>query len=164
MFFLGIYISECYLSKLMKFITTAFIFHENKLLFVLHKKNNLWMHVGGHVEEGESFEDALHREIREEVNLTVQLIDVFDLHMDTTDVVKPQCNPFFIHDGVNPEGKRYVALDYVCKATTSDVTLQESELLDYRWVEEKDIQNLKTYLYLKKLALKAFAFYKEKSD
>lgn len=143
----------------MEFITTAFIFHKDKLLFVLHKKHRLWMHVGGHMEKGESFEESLLREIREEVGLDVAFIDPFDLEMEVTDVVKPLCNPFFIHDGINPEGKRYVALDYVCEATSDEVRLQETELLDYCWVRREDIDGLETYDYLKRLAKNAFDFY-----
>jgi 8-oxo-dGTP pyrophosphatase MutT (NUDIX family) len=43
----------------MRYVTTAFIFYDKKLLVVLHKKIGKWLHVGGHVESDEDFEGLL---------------------------------------------------------------------------------------------------------
>ncbi len=48
----------------MKITTNAFVFYENKLLVIHHKKLNIWLHPGGHVDENESFFEALLREIK----------------------------------------------------------------------------------------------------
>jgi ADP-ribose pyrophosphatase YjhB (NUDIX family) len=54
----------------MNIVVVAYLFHENKVLLIKHKKSGLWLPVGGHVEVNEGFDAALRREIEEEVNLT----------------------------------------------------------------------------------------------
>lgn len=59
----------------MKITCTAFVFHKNKTLFIYHKEKDRWMHPGGHLEEGEDFDETLKREIKEETNLEVEILD-----------------------------------------------------------------------------------------
>lgn len=44
-------------------------FYNNQLVVVLNGKANTWSLVGGHPEEGESYEQTLRREIEEEANM-----------------------------------------------------------------------------------------------
>ncbi len=50
---------------------------DNQILLVKHKKlrptGNLWIPPGGGLEKGESLEEALQREFKEEVNLEIQV-------------------------------------------------------------------------------------------
>lgn len=143
---------------MVKITTTAFIFNKNKLLFVLHKKLNKWMHVGGHVENNELFDEALKREIKEEVNLDVDIINIDENSLTkyfTKDMI-PLNTPFFIH-GVKKEGKSKVCIDYICIAKEPvDVKLKNDELLDFKWVSKEEISGLDSPELLKKLAIKAF--------
>ncbi len=45
-----------------------------KVLFILHKKLNLWLPVGGHIDPNETPDEAMIREAKEEVNLDIILI------------------------------------------------------------------------------------------
>jgi 8-oxo-dGTP pyrophosphatase MutT (NUDIX family) len=82
----------------MKFLTTAFIFHKDKLLLVFHRKLQKWMHVGGHVEEDEYFDDALFREIKEETGLKVKILN------QKKKISKYELSiPFFVRAGDNKE-------------------------------------------------------------
>jgi 8-oxo-dGTP pyrophosphatase MutT (NUDIX family) len=57
-----------------EFTATTFIFKENKLLMVFHKKFQKWLPPGGHVDPGElPFETAL-REALEETGIEIELI------------------------------------------------------------------------------------------
>lgn len=142
----------------MKITVTAFIFHKNRVLFIYHKGKDKWMHPGGHLEEGEDFDEALKREIKEETNLKVKIIDRGP-NINLPNPLKKMKRPFFIHK--NPmDGK--IALDYICKAKEPiDIKIQEEEVSDYKWVERREIENLKTYPTIKELALKAFDFIKQ---
>jgi len=144
---------------MVKITTTAFIFNKNKLLFVLHKKLNKWMHIGGHVENNELFDEALKREIKEEVNLDVNIIDSSGNSLTkyfTKDMI-PQKIPFFIH-GVKKDGKSKVCIDYICIAKEPiDIKLKNDELLDFKWISKEEISSLDSPELLKKLAIKAFS-------
>ena len=52
-------------------VVGAFIFHNNKLLLIHHKKTDMWLPVAGHVKPKESNKNAIRREIKEEVNLDI---------------------------------------------------------------------------------------------
>ena len=55
------------------FVATGFIVRENKTLLVMHKKMGLWLPVGGHLEQHETPEEALHREAMEETGLEIKV-------------------------------------------------------------------------------------------
>ena len=64
----------------------AIIFLEGKLVTLKRVKSNetYWVFPGGGVEEGESLEEALKREIMEEVSLEIEVQDlVFEYHFKT---------------------------------------------------------------------------------
>ncbi len=139
-----------------KITVNAFIFHENRLLLINHKKTKIWMHPGGHVKENEFFDDALKREIKEEVNLDVDIIgeDLFGKETKFLELKKP----FFIHG--NPNNKD-IALDYVCVAKEPiNIRLDETELSDFKWVAEEEIDKQDMPDLLKDLIKKAFQSYK----
>ena len=59
------------------------LFQEDKMLFLVRKKQNdsihkegIYLPIGGHIEEGESFEDCARREVKEESG-----IEVLDLEL-----------------------------------------------------------------------------------
>jgi len=62
---------------------TGFILNENNELLLLEHENiygiRYWWLPGGGLEENESFESGLKREIKEELNLDVEIIDSFML-------------------------------------------------------------------------------------
>ena len=137
----------------MKITTNAFIFYENKLLVVHHKKLGIWLHPGGHVDENESFLEALIREIKEEVGLSVEIISNNKFKTNKYEHVKEEPTPFRVSVSVN---KRAIRLDYVAKTNTNKITLQEQELLDYKWITEEEINELNTSPLFKELAHEAF--------
>lgn len=66
---------------MIKDVVAALIWDQNRFMICqrpAHKARGLlWEFVGGKVEPGESMEDALIRECREELDITVQVGDVF---------------------------------------------------------------------------------------
>jgi ADP-ribose pyrophosphatase YjhB (NUDIX family) len=59
----------------------AFCFYENKMVLVYAKKRAVWEIPGGGREEGESFDECIIREIKEESNMKV--LELFPLGCDT---------------------------------------------------------------------------------
>jgi 8-oxo-dGTP pyrophosphatase MutT (NUDIX family) len=57
-----------------EFTATLFIFKENKLLMIKHKKFNKWLPPGGHVDPGELPHETALREAVEETGIEAELI------------------------------------------------------------------------------------------
>jgi nucleoside triphosphatase len=79
---------------------------------------------GGHIELGERAEDAIKREVKEEVGLDVKVGELL--------IVQQAIYPadFYRKD-------HYVFLDYVCHTKDTDVILDSRELQAYAWVDPK---------------------------
>lgn len=56
------------------FTASALIIDNDRVLLVYHKKLNVWLYPGGHVEQDENPDEALIREVREETGLEVEII------------------------------------------------------------------------------------------
>ena len=94
---------------------------EGKLLLIRsHKWHDRWVIPGGHVELGETLEDALRREILEETGLVVRDVQ-FLLFQE------------FIYDPSFWQHRHFIFFEYVCQADRSEVTLN-SEAQEYLWV------------------------------
>lgn len=90
------------------------------LLMRSHKWNDMYVIPGGHIELGESMEDALRREIREETGLAIHDIEFLAFQE-------------FIYDEAFWKRRHFIFFDYVCRTRTSQVTLNE-EAQEYAWV------------------------------
>lgn len=84
---------------------------------------------GGHVEIGETIEEALKREIKEEVGLEVELVKFLTLQ-----------EAIFSKEFFKP--KHFIFLDYLCKSSTSDVKVDGKELQEHMWVNPKNALKL----------------------
>ncbi|MFH1780163.1 MAG: NUDIX domain-containing protein [Candidatus Micrarchaeota archaeon] len=103
----------------------AFILNDDGelLLTKSHKFNNKWTIPGGHIEYGETIEQALKREALEETGLKIKILSFIQVE----ECVK---NKEF-HD----ENKHLIFIDYLCKAENNEVKLLESELQKFVWVK-----------------------------
>ncbi|MEK6836116.1 MAG: NUDIX domain-containing protein [Nanoarchaeota archaeon] len=55
------------------FTAEAFIVYKNRVLLRKHDKYKIWLSVGGHIELDEEPNEAVIREVKEEVGLNVEL-------------------------------------------------------------------------------------------
>ena len=103
----------------------------NKILLQNRVKNDWKGYTlpGGHVEKGESFVDAVKREMKEETGL---------------DILNPQLvgiKQFPILDGQNEEGRYIVLLFRTSQFTGEVVSSKEGQM---EWVDRKNLSNMKT--------------------
>ncbi|MEM3486350.1 MAG: NUDIX hydrolase [Candidatus Methanomethyliaceae archaeon] len=69
---------------------------KNRVLLRFHPKLGKWLPPGGHLELGETPDEALIREFREETGLIVELIDV--VHLPQVEGVKKELAvPFYVN-------------------------------------------------------------------
>jgi len=100
----------------------VFIFNPagEMLLLKSHKWPGKYVVPGGHVELGESIEEAAIREVKEETGL-----DVHDL--------KFICFQEFIHDPAFWKRRHFIFFDYICRTDSPEVKLND-EAEEYVWV------------------------------
>lgn len=100
----------------------------NVLMIRTHKWSDLWGIPGGKIERGESSEDALKREIREETDLEISDIR-FVMNQDCIDSA----------EFMRPE--HFILLNYLAKASSHEVVLND-EAEDFRWVKLEEALQL----------------------
>lgn len=117
------------------------------------------MHIGGHLESGELPSEALIREIREETELEVKIVDCGITTVFPGENLLKEPIPFFMHSSGNHE-KKTLMIDYLAvTANPEKINLQKEELTDYKWVTKAELAEIDTFPLLRKLALKAFEVY-----
>lgn len=101
----------------------AFIFNQAGELLLLksHKWPGKYVIPGGHVELGETIEQAVIREAKEETGL-----DVYDLQFINFQE--------FIHDPAFWKKRHFIFFDYVCKTDSLEVQLND-EAQEHVWVK-----------------------------
>ena len=106
------------------------IFNTKDQLFLMksHKWKGALVVPGGHIELGESIEEALVREVKEETNL-----DIYNLRFI--------CFQEFLYDDSFWKKKHYIFFDYACKTDSTKVILNH-EAQEYRWVDLKETHKL----------------------
>lgn len=114
----------------------VYIFNQkNQLLLGLRKSkhgNGTWCPPGGHMEYGESIEQAAVRETKEETGLTISLQDV---------VLKGVTSDFY-----QESGKHYITLHLYClRYKGNPKVLEEDKCVCWKWF---DLNNLPSPLML----------------
>lgn len=108
---------------------------------VLICRSNKWNHKyvipGGHIEAGESMEEALIREVNEETGL-----EIFDIEL------------LAINESIYSESfqnkKHFIFVDYICRSSSSDVILNE-EAQSYKWIDLTEIEDYDLETFTAKL-------------
>ena len=100
------------------------------LLVRSHKWGDRWTIAGGHVEVGETLENALRREIREEVGLEIE-----DVRFLTTQEA--------IFSKEFWEKRHFIFFDYVCRCKSAKVSIDGKEIQSFEWVIPKEALGMK---------------------
>lgn len=69
------------------FTASAFVIKDNQILLMKHSKLGMWLQPGGHIEKGETPDEAAKRETLEEIGFEVEFVKDFmpDETLDETD-------------------------------------------------------------------------------
>ena len=146
--------------ELNHFTATGIVFNKSKqILMIFHKKLNVWLPPGGHIEENELPTKAVIREIFEETGIKVEVLQIENKiltlsYNDCTELEKP-----FILLLENIEGNwkhNHIDMVYICKALNENVILQKAEVNDIGWFEINQVEKLKTFENVKQSIQKAF--------
>ena len=127
---------------------SAIPFSNGKILLIKHKKLNVWLNPGGHVEENETPIECALRETFEETGIKVKVIDPYK-HNETyltADMAYELPKPFFVmHQNVKYKEGTHEHFDLIYLVTPIDGINTRSGEFEMRWFSEQEIDGLKTY-------------------
>ena len=111
---------------------------EGKILLARsHKWFDKYTLPGGHIEVGESMIDAVRREVKEEVGLDVEVVEML---LVQEAIFAPE---FY-------KKKHFIFIDFYCKSKEQQVKLDQDEIQDYIWVFPGAAYNLKLDSFTRK--------------
>jgi nucleoside triphosphatase len=96
---------------------------------------------GGHIEPGETVEEALKREIREEVGLEIEIIRFLQFQ-------EAIYSPEFIYR------RHFIFLDFLCEARTDRVQVDNEEIQGFQWVDPQKALEMNVEPFSKKTIAK----------
>lgn len=127
---------------------SAFIFQDGKLLVVKRSEHEdsfpgIYEIPGGHIELGESFQDGLQREVKEETGLDVTVGD-----------------PYFAFTYTGPTSGRHIGeIHFMAELTSGNqaVVLDPNEHSEYSWITEEEIDTFDFTDLIRQSVAKGFA-------
>jgi 8-oxo-dGTP diphosphatase len=107
----------------------ALIFREDCILLVERGKEPLkgfWSLPGGVVEVGETLEQAIRREVREETNLEIEILEVLEIFER------------IIRDDAGCPEYHYVLIDYLCRSNSGQPQ-PATDVAQVAWVRQEEL-------------------------
>jgi len=119
-------------GKFLRVRVAGVIIEDDKLLLIAHKKDGqvYWLLPGGGVDYGESLDEALIREFKEELNIA---IDVKEMA--------------FMCDSIDPHGDRHIVnLCFFSTISSRDFEIgDDPRLYDYKFFTKNELETLKIH-------------------
>lgn len=112
------------------FVSVAgLVTNENKEILLIKSPWRGWEYPGGIVESGETLQEALIREIKEESGVDVKITGIIGLSKNI--------------------GRDIVSIDFLCKFIKGELTTS-NESLEVKWIEEQKALDMVTFSSTKK--------------
>ncbi|MFH1427195.1 MAG: NUDIX domain-containing protein [Patescibacteria group bacterium] len=138
-------------------VVAGYVIHKDKVLLVHHRKLDLWLPLGGHIDKNESPDQALLREIKEEVGIDIEILNKSDLLMEGN-IKRNLATPFYVN--VHSVGDHdHCCLFYICKAINPEQLKINNELKDFKWFTKDDLNKEHVTVDVKNQSLKAFELF-----
>ena len=125
------------------FTVAVFVVHESHVMLHRHRKLNVWLPPGGHIEPSELPDDAAIREVQEEAELAVELVGPRGLGQDYPGQPKQLVRPEGIQlEDIGP-GHQHIDLIYFARpqAISPDGSLPPLAM-GMRWVHRDELGEL----------------------
>jgi len=135
-------------------VVAGYLIHNNRVLLIHHKKLDLWLPPGGHINENETPDEALEREFREELNLEIELLNRNELPIEGN-IKKQHAVPFYVN--VHSVGDHnHCCFYYLCRPKNpNSLTINKSELNDFGWFSINELSDGRIPKDVRNIALKA---------
>ncbi len=142
------------------FVVAGYIFDKDKVLLIHHRKLDLWLPVGGHINENETPDTALLREIHEEVGIDGKILNESDLPL-AGNVKNNLAIPF--HANVHSvEDHDHCCFFYICKIKNNGkIKINQKELKNFEWFSKNDLSKNQVPEDVKNIGIKAFELFEK---
>jgi len=120
------------------FVSTVYIVKDSKILLVFHKRLNMWLPPGGHIDDNELPCDAAKREVLEETGFEVDLIGKEEL---LGKGVKMLVHPKVLQLEDIEEGHQHINLVYYGIINGGTLKINEEEHSDIKWFSMDELEN-----------------------
>ena len=139
-------------------VVAGYILHNNKVLLVHHKKLGLWLPIGGHINENETPDQALIREVKEEVGINIEILNENSIPLKGN-IKKNLAIPYYVN--VHSVGDHdHCCLFYICKVINQEkLVINKSELKGFNWFNKDDLNQEYIPIDVKNQCLKAFELF-----
>lgn len=137
---------------------TAYLVREGKTLLHLHKKLGMWLPPGGHVDEGETPDEAVLREVREETGLTAEFVEPPAAPVMTGGRVLSLHQPQRVQVEEIPNHNHHIDLIYFLRAAPGPLSPGEGESADWRWLTSAELSDPAIHDEIRESARAAIAF------
>lgn len=123
----------------------AFVVHDDAVLLRLHEKYNLWTGPGGHIDPGEDPNEAVLREVWEEVGLRVELVGPAGWTKQDTESNLDLVPPLFLNRHKINDVHSHSALIFVARSESRDINPQAEadKGVTCVWVTQKELDTMK---------------------
>jgi 8-oxo-dGTP diphosphatase len=116
------------------FVATGYVVRSGKTLLLLHKKLNMWLPPGGHIDEGELPDEACLREILEETGLRAEICSPKRSPEASEAGLRYLHVPNHVQLEDIPNHPQHIDLIYYCRALDSqDARVAPAEHHELRW-------------------------------
>lgn len=99
------------------------------LLLQQRADDGKWSHHGGAIEIDESVDDALRREVKEELNLELDELSLFGIYSGAA----------YHHTYPNGDETSCIDIVYLCSKFHGEIKLQEDEVLQIKWFNQANL-------------------------
>lgn len=124
------------------FTVSVYVVHDRRVLLHWHRRLELWLPVGGHIERDELPEDAAVREVYEESGLRVQLYRPRSLRLFDQDQTRELISPaHFMVQGIQ-SGHQHIDFSFYALSDSSAVVPESGLPEDYRWLAYEELDAL----------------------
>ena len=141
------------------YFTVALIFNEDqtKILLIHHNKMQLWLPAGGHVEENEYPSEAVIREVKEELGVEAEIIELNQNPRIDNKFEKTIPLPFCILTTRNFKNKDSdeftdIHFAYTLIIKSNDLLIKQDEISEYKWFTKEEVRSLNTFDSVKTVA------------
>lgn len=130
---------------------TTFVVQDRKTLLLHHRKLDMWLPPGGHIDPHELPDVAALREVEEETGLKVALLDAGAPLGNVRRLAQPLC---ILLETIGPDHE-HIDLIYVARVIEGEVLHEQREVRAFRWYTADDLDAPEVAEDVRRLARRA---------